>query len=570
MAEARVGFAGWLKLLAVTLFALIGGTSAPAQTYRISATVTITNAPVTNGCTITLNADVRTATNDVTLNPAIYWTTNSTKNGAATNLFTHVAQYRFASSINTTYADTNALKFQAAIDGALVISIGGSWASVTYVTQLVSTPFTVPVRVPLSVETGTNATNIANLLMSGLGSYAGTPPITNAQHVLGAVSNATVKPIFAGRSNQFLSFFALEAGTNALFTMTASSLVVNASTAITNLNGLSSGAQWLSGTATGTDFTITTRSGTTGGTNVFDLPFATNAAHGKLRSNDWSAFNLKQPGSALLTNLSATGAHTNAAILLYRAPTNSGIGAPLILKAGTGITLSTNNGTNFLITATNSAQSAIPDFTNIVTRWFIADGHTNLTGIGDYASTNGLANASKFLNPDGTDGSRVQWDGSGTVTWTNGFAGQKLYYSTFNPQIAGRFSVTNSSDNYRAWFGFTDTTFGEMMEGKQPTGLTIAAFRHWDDASTWYAVTSWSGNYEENDTGISHDGASHMFDIRLDASSVVFYIDGVAKMTNSAQIPQFNPTPMRPLLQFRNISDGHDLQAEWVRMKSDR
>lgn len=158
-------------LILILILILISPASA-ADITRISALLTITNAPTTNGQTLTVNSSTRTWTNNTVLNPAIYILTNSTVNGSTTNLFLHLAQYRFVSSLNVTYADTNALRFQAAVNQPLSVSVGGSWASVTYSTQLVSTPFTVPVRVPFDVENSTNRVTIADLTVRGLNDFA--------------------------------------------------------------------------------------------------------------------------------------------------------------------------------------------------------------------------------------------------------------------------------------------------------------------------------------------------------------------------------------------------------------
>lgn len=150
-----------------------------ADVTRISALLTITNAPTTAGQTLVVNSSTRTWTNNPAANPSIYIQTNSTIGGSITNLFQHLAQYRFVNSLNATYSGTNALKLQAAVNQPLTVTAGGGWATVAYSTQLVSTPFTVPVRVPLSVEVSSNAVSIAELLLSGLNDYSTSRAFTN-------------------------------------------------------------------------------------------------------------------------------------------------------------------------------------------------------------------------------------------------------------------------------------------------------------------------------------------------------------------------------------------------------
>lgn len=170
---------GPVVLFLFAFFAFFAAIPTHADSTRISALVTITNAPTTAGQTLTVNSSTRTWTNNPALNPAIYIRTNATIGGSMTNLFLHLAQYPFATTLTETKSGTNAIKLQAALDQALTVTASGGWASVTYTTQLVTTPFTVPVRVPFDVETATNAAQIAELLLKGLNDYSTSRAFTN-------------------------------------------------------------------------------------------------------------------------------------------------------------------------------------------------------------------------------------------------------------------------------------------------------------------------------------------------------------------------------------------------------
>lgn len=350
-----------LRKIFPILFLLLLAAKVSAQNTRISATLTVTNASgTTNGQTLSIASQNIVFTNNPALSPSIY-VTNGGQNVTATNLYLHIIAYPPATSITNVMLNTNQLRIDGTINAPLSVTPSAGWATVTYTTNTVSGVRTWSVRMPWSVEQDTNQTNIASMLMTGLVRFAESPPITNGSNL--AISNATVKPLWLDRSGSLLQFLSLEQGSGLSLTRTPTSIVASATSGgITNLNGLTNLTEWFTVQATGTDFTISTSTNAgVNGTNFLNLPLASTSSTGKLSATDWNTFNRKQPGSTLLTNLSATGAHTNAAVLLYRGPTNSGIGAPLILKAGTGITLSTNNGTNFLISAAVGASLVTND-----------------------------------------------------------------------------------------------------------------------------------------------------------------------------------------------------------------
>lgn len=129
----------------------------------ITATITITNAPTTNGLTLTVNGDTRTWTNSVTLPSQIL--TNLTINGSATNMFLAISDSPF---LNLSLAQlSNGITLQTITpNGPLTVSLGGSWATYTLATNTLTSAQVV--RVPFTVETPTNQTNIATFIGQGM------------------------------------------------------------------------------------------------------------------------------------------------------------------------------------------------------------------------------------------------------------------------------------------------------------------------------------------------------------------------------------------------------------------
>lgn len=183
-------------LLAILLFCF---TSQAASI--ITATVTVTNAPTTNGMTIVVNGSTRTWTNAVST-PASQILTNDSIGGVLTNLYSHVLVTPFSGPVNALQSGTNAVLLRGAIDQAMAVTFGGTWASVTYSTQTVSS--LTAIRVPGSSLPVAVRTNEFSLLTTALSDYStnvitggstfasALVALTNAQTISGAkqITNA--------------------------------------------------------------------------------------------------------------------------------------------------------------------------------------------------------------------------------------------------------------------------------------------------------------------------------------------------------------------------------------------
>lgn len=173
---------------------------------RITATVTITNAPTTNGMTFVVNADTRTWTNSVSA-PTSQILTNSTAAGSLTNLYTHLLATPPANIVAYQLSAT-AIRLDARTGTPLAVSGVGSYFSVTYSTQTVSVAYdlVIPYTAFPSGQrqtmtdglvdwlnlTGTkslfeNSTSVANLVGN-----------TNAQTITGAKTFSSASGVWNG------------------------------------------------------------------------------------------------------------------------------------------------------------------------------------------------------------------------------------------------------------------------------------------------------------------------------------------------------------------------------------
>lgn len=140
-------------------------TSAATAADKITAMVSVTNAAgTTNGQTITVNGNVRTWTNAVFVS-STQILTNSTAAGAKTNMYNQFALNQFLQVVQVDAGSTN---FQLIGNSglALTVTLSAGWGSVSYSTQMVSTP--TPVRVPTSVEAAAVQTNVNSALLAAI------------------------------------------------------------------------------------------------------------------------------------------------------------------------------------------------------------------------------------------------------------------------------------------------------------------------------------------------------------------------------------------------------------------
>lgn len=168
---------------------------------RITATLTFTNQP-SDGNTFTLNAASRTFKTTVATPGSQIEISASSYSGTASNMLTQVAQYPFSGGVIVSQPSTNVITLLGQVGQAMVASMVGTYATLTYSTQAVTT-MTV-IRVPFSGEATTAVrTNHADRLIEGIfnapnyGNVAieyTSPPMTNflnktgAQNVAGLIT----------------------------------------------------------------------------------------------------------------------------------------------------------------------------------------------------------------------------------------------------------------------------------------------------------------------------------------------------------------------------------------------
>jgi hypothetical protein len=172
-----------MKNLILLILFLSTLTASAAQ--RITATITVTNRAVT-GSTLTVNSSTRYWTN---ANSSGTILTNLVgKNETATNLYNQIASYPYSGPITLRYSTTNVILLTAQLDGALAVSVAGTWATVSLSTQ--SGPQTYTALWPLENMVGaTNRTNQGSSFVKGLSDYSTNAFATNAT----ALSNHITK-----------------------------------------------------------------------------------------------------------------------------------------------------------------------------------------------------------------------------------------------------------------------------------------------------------------------------------------------------------------------------------------
>ena len=160
------------------LLLILGCSSARSADFIITATIVVTNAPATNDI-ITVNAVSKMWTNQPVNVPTTEIGITNSIGGNATNLYAHAAAFPW-SSLQLTRSGTNGIALTTLLNGALTVTLSGTWGEVTYATSTV-TALTV-IRVPFPGIPGAgNRTNQAGLLVAGIGAYSPTPfPVASA------------------------------------------------------------------------------------------------------------------------------------------------------------------------------------------------------------------------------------------------------------------------------------------------------------------------------------------------------------------------------------------------------
>jgi len=156
----------------------------------ITATITLTNeSGVANGSTITINGATRTWYNTVTNEPVEIQTTN-TLAWAKTNLYLHLAKYPPAGLV-LGQSSTNVITLRTSPGGSVEVTVSSGWATVSYGTQTVATAYAV--RVPHTIESAAQQTNIWSMVASALASDVVTNPI--AANLVGLTNEQTISGI---------------------------------------------------------------------------------------------------------------------------------------------------------------------------------------------------------------------------------------------------------------------------------------------------------------------------------------------------------------------------------------
>jgi hypothetical protein len=145
-----------------------------AQSNRITATLTLTNAPTTNGMGYSVNGGTSRYFTNVVVNSALTFSTNTTIGGSTTNLFNQAIANPYSGPVIVAMPTTNTVTFVGPIGASLTVTTNnGNWGTVSYSTQVVTR--VIDVRVPISAEAAaTNRTNIASLLTQGISDYSTT------------------------------------------------------------------------------------------------------------------------------------------------------------------------------------------------------------------------------------------------------------------------------------------------------------------------------------------------------------------------------------------------------------
>lgn len=157
-----------MKRIILFLAALLCCVALNAST-RITATVTLTNNPA-DGETFVVNTSSRTFKTSVAT-PTTQVLIGADIGASTTNLWQHIALNGIGYGMTQLWGtSTNIIKIIAPLDTSLAVSSSGTYFSVSYSTQTVTSA--TAIRVPLASVSNYERTNHATLLVDGIGDYS--------------------------------------------------------------------------------------------------------------------------------------------------------------------------------------------------------------------------------------------------------------------------------------------------------------------------------------------------------------------------------------------------------------
>lgn len=161
------------------------------------ATLSVTNGSgTTNGQTLVVNGGTRTWTNNVTSSPSTLVAITNSPAAATTNLLTHLGLYSAGSAISIFYGSSTSIVMRGNVGGALAVSAGGGWATVTLTTNVFTNTYIV--RVPGEVEYASNRALIYSLAAKAISDYSTSAIATNAAALSNYLSRGPQSQVVAG------------------------------------------------------------------------------------------------------------------------------------------------------------------------------------------------------------------------------------------------------------------------------------------------------------------------------------------------------------------------------------
>lgn len=179
----------------VLAFAIICLPSSILAAELITATVSFTNAAgTTNGQTIAINASTRTWTNNVVI-PDSQILTNDSPEGSATNLYQHLG-FSPVAGTSASYGSSTSVVVRGFPGSALTITLSDGYGAVAYATNTITSA--VVLRLPVTVESGAQQTNITTRLVDALNLTAPTNQLMQASPAFAQLVGTTNAQTISG------------------------------------------------------------------------------------------------------------------------------------------------------------------------------------------------------------------------------------------------------------------------------------------------------------------------------------------------------------------------------------
>lgn len=225
------------------------------------------------------------------------------------------------------------------------------------------------------------------------------------------------------------------------------------------------------------------------------------------------------------------------------------------------------SGANFSITAAAIAALAGGSGLRFAFNWHGANCTGNTGTLNPFGCTPSTSGDSLVVDPTASEPAYYQLQtGSSPNTqaqfYDNGNNAPHQQLITLGILVYSQYRVQlTSSTNQRVWLALTDSNSNTGNLVSDTPDQNMVGFRYSTNAgdTNWMAYCGTDSSHQTVvDTGVTPDGAGHIFSITYDSGTVTFLIDGTSVATISTNLPATS-VKMQNAINVDNVNMANDI-----------